>query len=69
MCDPALRTPGISSSSALTSFVVRTSSCREVSGLASQCMRKSRSLKFGSSDCPSSGSVSRPAMVVSPTTA
>ena len=69
MCEPALRTPGIVSNSALTNLVVRTSSCSEVSGLVNQCIRKSRSLKFGSSDCPSTGSTARPATVVTTTAA
>jgi hypothetical protein len=69
MCDPAFRTPGIDSSSRLTRLVILTISGCPVPGLVNQCIRKSRSLKEGSSDCPRSGSAARPNIAVAPTAA
>ena len=61
MCDPQLRTPGMSRSSRQAWTEIRVSSGREVPGFVSQCMRKSRSLKSGSSDWPRSGVTAKPA--------
>ena len=55
MCAPALRTPGMASSSLLIVVVDRSISAVEVPGGATQWMRKSRSLKPGNSDWPSCG--------------
>ena len=52
MCAPKLRTPGIARSSMQAAVVIRTISGCDVPGLVTQCIRKSRSLKSGSSDCP-----------------
>jgi hypothetical protein len=60
MWAPKLRTPGIARSSLLAAVVMRTSSGWEVPGAVTQCIRKSRSLKSGSSDCPSLGTTARP---------
>jgi hypothetical protein len=50
MCEPQLRTPGIWRSSLQASTEIRVSSPIDVPGAVTQCMRKSRSLKSGSSD-------------------
>ena len=65
MCAPKLRTPGIARSSLLDSVVIRTSSDSEVPGLVTQCIRKSRSLKSGSSSWPSWGTTNNPAIMMS----
>ena len=59
MCEPQLRTPGISRRSLQAATEMRVSSGAEVPGWVSQCMRKSRSLKFGSSWLPSVGAGQR----------
>ena len=64
MCDPALRTPGIVRSSRLTLALIRNISGWPVPGLVSQCIRKSRSLKSGSSDCPRNGSRTMPVVAI-----
>ena len=48
-------------SSVLAATVMRYISGCEVPGGVSQCMRKSRSLKFSSNDVPSSGQITTPA--------
>ena len=55
MCEPQLRTPGIFCRSWQALTEMRYSSLTFVDGSVSQCMRKSRSLKFGSSCDPSDG--------------
>ena len=60
MCAPKLRTPSMSRSSLLPWVVIRTISGCEVPGVASQCIRKSRSLKSGSSVWPSAGATTTP---------
>ncbi len=55
MCAPKLRTPGMACSSLDAATVIRVSSGSDVPGLVTQCIRKSRSLKSGSSDWPSVG--------------
>ena len=55
MCAPKLRTPGMACSSLAAGHVMRTSSGSDVPGLVTQCIRKSRSLKSGSSDWPERG--------------
>ena len=55
MCEPQLRTPGISRRSLQARTEMRVSSGADVPGSVSQCIRKSRSLKFGSSWFPSVG--------------
>ena len=47
MWEPKLRTPGIAWSSFAEAVEIRTSSACDVPGLVTQCIRKSRSLKFG----------------------
>ena len=61
MCEPQLRTPGISRRSLQAETETRVSSGADVPGWLSQCIRKSRSLKFGSSWLPSVGKTSSPA--------
>ena len=58
MWEPKLRTPGIACSSFAAATEMRTCSSLEVSGLVTQCMRKSRSLNSGSSSCPRRGTTS-----------
>ena len=55
MCEPQLRTPGIVRSSWQAADRDPDLLGPDVSGLVSQCIRKSRSLKSGSSDCPRNG--------------
>ena len=69
MCEPRLRTPGIESSSLAPLMLMRCISGQDVAGLVSQCIRKSRSLKSGSSDCPSIGQMMPPASTNAPTVA
>ena len=61
MCEPQFRTPGIVRSSWQARTEIRVSSGPDVSGFVSQCIRKSRSLKSGSSDCPRNGTTATPA--------
>ena len=63
MWAPKFRTPGMARSSLLTAIVVRCISAAEVPGWVTQWIRKSRSLKAGNSDCPSSGTSVRPTRV------
>ena len=53
-------------SSLLASTVTRYISGCDVPGGVSQCIRKSRSLNEGSSDCPSSGQTAMPARTIAP---
>ena len=69
MWAPKLRTPGIARSSILAAVVIRTSSGWEVPGAVTQCIRKSRSLKSGSSDCPSLGTTATPSSTMTATAA
>ena len=55
MCDPQLRTPGISRRSRQADTDTRVSSATDVPGGVSQCIRKSRSLKLGSNWLPRKG--------------
>ena len=55
MWEPQLRTPGISRRSRQALAEIRVSSDAPVAGSVSQCIRKSRSLKFGSSWRPKRG--------------
>ena len=66
MWAPQFRTPGMVRSSAQAFWLTRYSSVTEVPGWVSQCIRKSRSLKSGSSDCPSSGAVMAPMAAMAP---
>ena len=67
MWAPKLRTPGMARSSLLARVVMRTISGCEVSGLVTQCIKKSRSLKSGSSEWPSNGQMPMPLTVTSAT--
>ena len=69
MWEPQLRTPGIVRSSRQARTETRTSSGPDVSGEVSQCIRKSRSLKLGSSDWPRNGTTASPATTVAATVA
>src|SRR5262245_63484820 len=60
MCAPKLRTPGIARSSLLARWVMRQVSACEVPSAGTQCIRKSRSLKSGSSPWPRNGHSARP---------
>ena len=66
MWAPKLRTPGIARSSLLARTVTRYISGCDVPGGVSQCIRKSRSLNEGSSDCPSNGQTAIPATTAAP---
>ena len=60
MWAPKLRTPGIVRSSLLAcDRDPRFISGQEVLGSVTQCIRKSRSLNDGSSECPSNGQIAR----------
>ncbi len=63
MWAPKFRTPSMLRSSWLPRVVMRTISGWDVPGVASQCIRKSRSLKSGSSELPSEGTTAMPASV------
>ena len=65
MCDPQLRTPGIVRSSLQARTETRVSSGPDVSGVVTQCIRKSRSLKLGRRSCPRNGTTAMPATTVS----
>jgi hypothetical protein len=67
MWDPQLRTPGMVRSSRHARTEIRVSSGPEVLGSVSQCIRKSLSLKDGSSDCPRNGTTAAPAATTAPT--
>ena len=69
MWEPKLRTPGMAVSSRLAWVTIRRSSPTDVPGAEIQCIKKSRSWKVGSSDCPSSGNVTAPATIIAPTVA
>jgi hypothetical protein len=62
---PKLRTPGIWRSSLLTARVVRCISAADVPGCVTQWIKKSRSLKPGNNDWPSSGVSAMPTTVTS----
>ena len=66
MWAPKLRTPGMARSSLLARTVTRYISGCDVPGGVSQCIRKSRSLNEGSSDCPSNGQTATPATTAAP---
>ena len=61
MWEPQLRTPGISCRSTHADTETRYSSGADVPGWLSQCIRKSRSLKLGSSWLPRVGATISPA--------
>ncbi len=67
MCEPQFRTPGICRSSTQARVEMRTSSGCDVPGAVTQCIRKSRSLKSGSSDWPRSGKTTAPTSITEPT--
>ena len=54
-----LRMPGMAIRSSLAARVIRCISVDDVPGWATQCIRKSRSLKCGSSACPRVGMTAR----------
>ena len=62
---PKLRTRG-SPAARLRETVTRYISGCDVPGRVSQCIRKSRSLNEGSSDCPSNGQTAIPATTAAP---
>ena len=67
MWDPAFLTPGTCRSSWLARAEILNISGCPVPGTVNQCIRKSRSLKEGSRDWPSSGSAATPITVARPT--
>ncbi len=69
MWEPQLRTPGIATRAPQASWEIRVSSGSDVPGFVSQCIRKSRSLKSGSSDWPRWGTANAPATASTPTAA
>jgi len=53
MCEPKLFTPLIARSSLLAFSVIRVIAASDVPGFSTKCIRKSVSLKLGSSSSPS----------------